>query len=101
MGLAGVLPSPEPIVLFRDFADNSLNFEVHFWLRARTMFERLKLESAMRYEICRQFQEAEIVIAFPQRDVHLDTVRPLEVRMLPDHPKGPAPAGDTRAKTPA
>ena len=28
------------------------------------------------------FHEAKITIAFPQRDVHLDTLRPLEVRMV-------------------
>jgi potassium efflux system protein len=32
-------------------------------------------------------REAGIVIAFPQRDVHLDTAGPLEVRMV-DRPKG-------------
>jgi potassium efflux system protein len=31
--------------------------------------------------INRKFNDAGIVIAFPQRDVHLDTSRPLDVRM--------------------
>jgi potassium efflux system protein len=34
-------------------------------------------------------REAGIVIAFPQRDVHLDTAGPLEVRMV-DRPEGGA-----------
>ena len=38
-----------------------------------------------------RFREAGIVIAFPQRDVHLDTLSPLEVRMVRD---GAAPPQD-------
>jgi len=28
------------------------------------------------------FREAGIVIAFPQRDIHLDTLKPLDIRIL-------------------
>jgi small-conductance mechanosensitive channel len=79
-----VLAKPEPIVLFTDFADNSLNFEIHFWIKMRTMMERLRIESDVRYMIDQAFREAGLVIAFPQRDVHLDTAAPLEVRLLSD-----------------
>ncbi len=90
-----VLPKPEPIVLFTDFADNSLNFEVHFWIKMRTVMERLRIESDVRYMIDQSFREAGLVIAFPQRDVHLDTAAPLEVRLLPDSgPQSDAPEDD-------
>ncbi|HEY5656588.1 MAG TPA: mechanosensitive ion channel domain-containing protein [Myxococcota bacterium] len=77
-----VLRDPEPAVLFRDFGDNALIFEARFWIEMRTMMDRLKVESDIRFRIDDLFREAGIVIAFPQRDVHLDTASPLEVRVV-------------------
>jgi small-conductance mechanosensitive channel len=48
----------------------------------RTMMERLQIESDIRFRIDEVFREAGIVIAFPQRDVHLDTAKPLDVRVV-------------------
>ena len=48
----------------------------------RTVMDRLQVESAVRYQIEQLFNEAGIVIAFPQRDVHLDTTAPLQVEMI-------------------
>jgi hypothetical protein len=39
-----------------------------------------------RYMIYKTLDEHGIVIAFPQRDVHIDTSQPLEVRVLADMP---------------
>ncbi len=79
---ARVLRYPEPVVLFTDFGDNALIFEVLFWLRVRNAMDRRVIESDIRYRIDELFRSAGIVMAYPQRDVHLDTVRPLEVRMV-------------------
>jgi small-conductance mechanosensitive channel len=38
----------------------------------------------VRFRITELFAENGIVVAFPQRDVHLDTSSPLELRMLKD-----------------
>lgn len=84
-----VLDHPPPRVLFTDFGDSALLFEALFWVRSRTMIERRTVESDLRYRIDELFREAGIVIAFPQRDVHLDARRPLDVRLV-----GPAPGGD-------
>jgi potassium efflux system protein len=81
-----VLQDREPRILFVDFGDNALQFEALFWLRARTMLERREVESDLRFRIDDLFREAGIVIAFPQRDVHLDTSRPLPVRVVHDEP---------------
>jgi len=40
------------------------------------------IESRMRFRIDEIFGQAGIVIAFPQRDVHLDIVKPLQIRLL-------------------
>ncbi|MEQ8615899.1 MAG: mechanosensitive ion channel [Lacipirellulaceae bacterium] len=74
---------PEPFVWFTGFGDNSLNFELHFFIVIRTLAERMRIESDLRFMIDQYFRDAGITIAFPQRDVHIDTERPLEVRMLP------------------
>ncbi|MBT8206834.1 MAG: mechanosensitive ion channel [Acidimicrobiia bacterium] len=79
-----VLKSPAPIVLFTEFGDNSLNFEIHFWIMMRRIMDRKMIESDIRYRIDNLFHEAKIVIAFPQRDVHIDAPRPLDIRVLAD-----------------
>ena len=38
---------PPPIILFKEFGDNSLLFEIHFWIRMRTVMDRLQVESAV------------------------------------------------------
>ncbi len=78
-----VLQGMEPIVLFGDFGDNSLMFEVHFWVRMRTQMDSLRAESSLRVHMERAFREANVTIAYPQRDVHLDVAGPLEVRVAP------------------
>lgn len=80
-GHGRILTSPGPFVLFTDFGDNSLVFQVHFWIRMRTMMERRTIESDVRFRIDELFREAGVTIAFPQRDVHLNTLSPLEVRI--------------------
>lgn len=77
-----VLKRPEPIILFSNFGDNSLDFEVHFWIRMRRLMDRRIIESDIRHRIDGLFNEAGIVIAFPQRDVHIDSVGPLDVRLV-------------------
>ena len=72
---------PEPLVLFQGFGDNTLNFEVLFWISTRTTTHRLRVESELRFAIDDALRAAKIAIAFPQRDVHLDTSRPLEIRL--------------------
>jgi small-conductance mechanosensitive channel len=77
-----VMPDPSPFVLFRDFGDNALIFSLYFWLSMETTVERLLLESNIRFRIDELFREAGTVIAFPQRDVHLDTSKPLQLRVV-------------------
>jgi small-conductance mechanosensitive channel len=66
----GVLKNPEPDVIFRDFGDSALIFRLRIWTDIAGMFAA---ETAVRFEIDRLFKERDIVIAFPQRDVHIYT----------------------------
>jgi small-conductance mechanosensitive channel len=76
-----IFKDKEPFVVFSDFGDNALIFEVHFWISIRRVIERRLIESSVRFRVDALFREAGIVIAFPQRDVHLDTTRPLEFHL--------------------
>ncbi|MDB4624844.1 mechanosensitive ion channel, partial [Rubripirellula sp.] len=80
-----VLLTPEPIVLFQDFGDSSLAFEVHFWVQMKRIMDGAKVRSSVRAAIDEDFRRAGIVIAFPQRDVHIDMSSPLEVRLTGDN----------------
>jgi len=77
-----VVQEPEPFVLFTSFGDNSLAFEIHFWISIQTQMQRKKIESDLRFTIDALCRDADIVIAFPQRDIHLDTLKPLDIRLL-------------------
>jgi len=77
-----VLTTPDPYVYFNDFGDNALIFDVYFWLTVERLDDRRRIESEIRYSIDELFREAGLVIAFPQRDVHLDTIRPLQVQLM-------------------
>ncbi len=77
-----VAKDPPPIILFKEFGGSSLVFEVHFWIRMRTMMDQMQIESAVRFRIDQLFREEGIVIAFPQQDVHLDTSSPLSIQMV-------------------
>jgi potassium efflux system protein len=79
---AKVLKVPEPIVIFSDFGNSALVFDVYFWIRMRKQMDRRIVESDIRHRLDELFHEAGITIAFPQRDVHLDSVRPIEVRVV-------------------
>lgn len=66
------LDDPKPVVIFEDFGDNALIFDSYFWVDANGERDLRKVRSEVRFAICDLFEEAGIVIAFPQRDVHLD-----------------------------
>ncbi|NND97211.1 MAG: mechanosensitive ion channel [Pirellulaceae bacterium] len=79
---------PKPFVWFNDFGDNSLMFQVHFWINARSMAQMKKVETDVRLTIDRLFREHEIVIAFPQRDLHIQTPNPIQLRLINDDQSG-------------
>ena len=75
---------PAPSVVFEDFGDNALIFDTYFWSDVGGEKFLRDIRSDVRFRITELFAEHDIVVAFPQRDVHLDTSRPLELRMLKD-----------------
>ena len=58
-----------PFVRFIRFGDSSLDFELLAWIP--NVMRRLEIISDLHFMIRKKFREHGIVIAFPQRDVHL------------------------------
>ena len=81
-----VLKDPEPQVLLEDFASDALLFGLYIWVEIRPDVSWKTIASDLRYMINKTLSENGIVIAFPQRDIHLDASRPLDVRVLADAP---------------
>ena len=67
-----VLKSPKSSVIFDDFGDNALVFDLNVWIHATAESDLRGTRSDLRYRIDALFPAAGIVIAFPQRDVHVD-----------------------------
>ena len=80
---------PTPQILFVNFADSSLAFEMRFWVDV-IKANAAQVASDLRQMIVNTFTERGIVIAFPQQDVHMDAERPIRVQILP---VSEAPAG--------
>jgi small-conductance mechanosensitive channel len=73
------LVEPSPVVIFEDFGDNALIFEVFFWCQGGGERELRVIRSDVRFRIEQYLGANDIVIAFPQRDVHLYAKTPLEI----------------------
>ena len=64
-----VLSIPEPQVLFIEFGDSSLNFELRVWTAEPSKQEIIR--SDLYFKIEAILREREIEIPFPQQDLHL------------------------------
>jgi small-conductance mechanosensitive channel len=80
---------PAPRVIFQDFGDSTLVFTLYFWIEITPENPTLQVMSDLRFMIEERLTAAGIVIAFPQRDVHLDVAEPIRVEMV-QPPANPA-----------
>jgi small-conductance mechanosensitive channel len=67
-----VLRYPAPRVLFLQFGESSLDFELRVWIG--DFADRRLIQSELNQAIDRKFRSAEIEIPFPQRDLHLRSI---------------------------
>lgn len=63
-----ILSDPKSSVIFKEFGDSSLNFDLRVWILKA--IERFEIISDLNYAIDAAFRENNINIPFPQRDVH-------------------------------
>jgi small-conductance mechanosensitive channel len=72
----GVLKNPKPFVLFEDFGDSALLFSLNFFIS--DSFTDPRIKSEIRYKIDAEFRENNVVIPFPQRDLHIFQQKPFQ-----------------------
>ncbi len=75
-----VLRDPPPSVVFWEFGDSSLNFDLRVFVG--NINNLVQVRDDLHMAIDEAFRKAELEIAFPQQDMHMDTARPLEVRLI-------------------
>jgi small-conductance mechanosensitive channel len=66
----GVLKHPSPDVLFDQYNDSSIDFNLRVWTTHYTNRPKV-LKSQLYYEIFKKFREEKVEIPFPQRDIHI------------------------------
>lgn len=79
-----VLETPEPSVLFKEFGDSTLNFELRVFIPHIEYFVPVRHE--LHSSIYNSFREAGIEIAFPQRDLHVRSIGDLS-KLIEHEPK--------------
>ncbi|MEX1117191.1 MAG: mechanosensitive ion channel domain-containing protein, partial [Terrimicrobiaceae bacterium] len=84
----GLAVAPPPKVFFEEFGDNSLNFRVYFWIDVRKE-NSLQIGSDIRLRINRHCREQGIGIAYPQRDIHFHSAKPIQVEVCHQAPPKP------------
>jgi small-conductance mechanosensitive channel len=75
----GVLKEPKPDVLFDEYGDSSINFNLRVWTTEYTDRPGV-LKSKLYYAIWKEFSKEGIEIPFPQRDLY--------IKQLPDDAGG-------------
>ena len=70
--IKGIEISPAPFVMFQDFGDSSLQFDMIFWSKDPFKIEMTKSE--LRILVYRKLKERNLAIPFPQRDVHIKDI---------------------------
>jgi len=81
-----VLADPSPSVIFTEFGDNALSLTLRCFVGSQN--DRMPTITALHEAINDKFNDAGLCISFPQRDVHLDTTRPLDIRIRRDDAGG-------------
>lgn len=75
------LGEPAPLIIFENFGDNALELSARCFIDS--VEGRLQTMSELRSAINEAYEAAGIVIAFPQRDVHLDASAPIRIALEP------------------
>jgi len=65
-----IVKAPPPQVIFSEFGDSALNFEVRGWVSSP--WERKIIESDIRFRIDKVFRKNNIKIPFPQREIYIN-----------------------------
>ena len=58
-------------VIFKNFGDSSLEFDLNFYISLRNLTDLPYIESTLRFRIDELFRENQVTIPYPQRDLHV------------------------------
>jgi small-conductance mechanosensitive channel len=67
---AEIIKMPAPLVVFEDFGENSLIFDLFFWINGDADLRVIR--SDLRYRIAELFDANEILIASPRQEVYME-----------------------------
>ena len=77
-----VLQTPIPLVIFDNFSESNLDFQLLFWCNLDEVSSLGEVRSAIRFKIDEKFKLHKIEMAYPQRDLNLKVTKPLSVKVL-------------------
>lgn len=77
-----ICKDPAPYAVFEDFGDNAIVFSIYYWIDMSAGANSKVIASDLRLMIEKHFTEAGIGVPFPQREMHLSTDTPIEVRII-------------------
>ncbi len=77
-----VLQNPIPLVIFDNFSESNLDFQLLFWCNLDEVPSLTEVRSVIRFKIDERFKHHKIEMAYPQRDLNLKLSRPLNVKVL-------------------
>jgi len=79
-----LLESPEPYVLFKEFGDSALGFELRCYTDSD---DWIFILSDLHVKVNEAIKEAGVIIPFPQRDLHIKTMDPNIVKSVKNTPR--------------
>ena len=74
-----VLKYPEPYVIFQQFGESSLDFELRCFVKDTDYF--LTAKSELNFAVDKAFRDQGVEIPFPQRDLHIRDGIPMQVAL--------------------
>lgn len=78
----GIEQTPLPFVLFTNFGDSCLSFQLVFFSNMRKVTSLNHVKSDVRFKINDKFREQGISMPFPQRDMNLRVDKAISVKMM-------------------
>lgn len=82
-GINRVLERPKAVCLMKEFGDNTVDFELRFWINDPELGV-YNVRSDVLFAVWDKFAEAGIEISFPQRDLHLKSFSSKLVEQIKD-----------------
>lgn len=80
------LDEPAPLILAQGFAESAVTYQFGVWAKTENWLE---LRNSMQKDIKAAFDEAGIVIPFPQRTLHFSSAEAFPARFIPaERPEG-------------